>query len=62
MQPVDHKSTPKEYYFYPNNISGHLYQRVTTSWVYVFIGRPKALANPKSASFIVVPSEFINRF
>ena len=33
MHPVDHKSTPREYLFWPSRISGHLYQRVTTSWV-----------------------------
>lgn len=62
MHPVDHKSTPREYCFWPSKISGHLYQSVTTSWVYVFIGRPKALARPKSANLTIVPVESINKF
>jgi len=33
MHPVDHKSTPSEYCFWPRRISGQRYQRVTTSWV-----------------------------
>lgn len=52
MQPKDQMSTPKEYYFYPIKISGALYQRVSTSWVKVFIGTPKARAKPKSANFM----------
>ena len=35
MQPVLQISTPREYYFLQRRISGHLYQRVTTSCVYV---------------------------
>jgi hypothetical protein len=62
MHPVDHKSTPKAYYFYPSNISGHLYQSVTTSCVYVLIGSPNALARPKSANFITVPVESKSKF
>ena len=53
MAPIDQISTGVEYCFYPNRISGALYQRVTTSWVYVLTGRPKALARPKSASLII---------
>ena len=50
-----------EYSLAPRRISGALYQSVTTSWVYVFTGRPKALASPKSANF-TFPSLLINKF
>ena len=46
-------STPNEYYFYDNKISGALYHRVSTSWVRVLIGTPNALAKPKSANLII---------
>lgn len=62
IQPVDQRSTPREYYFWPNKISGQRYQRVTTSCVYVLMGRPKARANPKSASLTTVPVESMSKF
>ncbi len=62
MHPVDHRSTPREYCFWPNRISGQRYHRVTTSCVYVLMGRPKARANPKSASFTTVPVESMSKF
>lgn len=61
IHPTDHISRPIEYYFYPNKISGPLYQRVSTSWVSVLIGTPKALAKPKSAS-LILPFLSINIF
>ena len=39
----------------------HLYQRVTTSWVYPLTGTLKALAKPKSAS-LISPFEFTSKF
>ena len=51
MHPIDHMSMGVEYSLAPSKISGALYHNVTTSWVYVLTGRPKALARPKSASF-----------
>jgi len=52
IQPRLQMSTPKLYYFYPSKISGALYHKVSTSWVRVLIGIPKALARPKSAILI----------
>ena len=52
MQPNDQISTPNEYYFYPNKISGARYHKVSTSWVKVLIGTENALARPKSAILI----------
>lgn len=55
-------STPNEYYFYDNNISGALYHKVSTSWVSVLIGTPKARASPKSANFIIPVALSIKMF
>ena len=53
IHPTDQISTPNEYCFYESSISGALYHRVSTSWVRVLIGTPKALASPKSAILIM---------
>ena len=45
----------------PNNTSGGLYQSVTTSFEYVFVGTDFARANPKSANFSS-PFSLIKRF
>lgn len=51
MQPTDQISMLFEYFWEPNNTSGGLYQRVTTSCVNPLVGIPEALAKPKSAIF-----------
>jgi len=51
MQPTAQISTPRLYWRCPNRTSGARYQRVSISWVSVFIGIPKARASPKSAIF-----------
>ena len=61
MQPIDHISTAVLYTFCPKRISGALYHRVTTSWVYDFNGRPNVRARPKSASLICSPFKSIKR-
>ena len=61
MHPIDQMSIGVEYSFAPSKISGALYHRVTTSWVYVLTGKPKALAKPKSANF-TFPSLSMSRF
>lgn len=61
MQPMDHISIGVEYSLAPNKISGARYHKVTTSWVYVFTGRPNALAKPKSAN-LTFPSVSISKF
>jgi hypothetical protein len=53
IQPRDQISIGVEYSNDPNKISGALYQRVTTSWVYGLIGIEKVRASPKSAIFTV---------
>ena len=51
MQPTDHASTGKEYLLFPSNISGALYQSVSTSKEKVQVGRVTVLDSPKSAIF-----------
>ena len=57
IQPMDHTSTGPQYLLAPRRSSGALYHNVTTSAVYGPDGRPDNLANPKSASFNVFPSD-----
>lgn len=61
IQPIDQRSTAGPYSRLPIKISGARYQRVTTSCVYVLIGRLILLANPKSAS-LMFPRLSINKF
>lgn len=49
MHPTAQTSTALVYLFWPNKISGALYQRVSTSWVRVLSGIMRSRARPKSA-------------
>lgn len=52
-----HMSMGVEYSVDPKRTSGGRYQRVTTSFEYVFVGTDFARANPKSANCSLQPKE-----